>query len=440
MLRFQDVIKAYATRVLFENASFAMTPGERLGLVGRNGTGKTTLLRMILGQEAPDGGRIERPRGYRVGHLSQHLQFDRPTILEEACVDLPVQEGGWVEQHRAEEALMGLGFDVADFGRAPGELSGGFQVRLQLAKVLVSEPNLLLLDEPTNYLDIVTMRWLERYLRSWPGELIVVTHDRDFLDAVTTHTMIIHRGRVRRVEGTTAKLYEMLAREEELYEKARLGEERSRRETERFIDRFRYKASKARQVQSRVKRLEKLEQREELQGIDTLSFRFRPAPFRGHTLLRVEDLGFGYDGSPELIDGLSFDIEAGDRIAVIGKNGKGKSTLLNLIAGELAARSGTVKPHPSVRMAHFGQTNIDRLERGRTVEEEIEAALPIAERGSARGICGLMMFSGDDAKKQVDVLSGGERARVLLGKLLVEPTHLVLLDEPTNHLDMESID
>src|SRR5690606_36445928 len=320
----------------------------------------------------------------------------------------------------------GLGFEVGDLGRSPTELSGGFQVRLQLAKVLVSAPDLLLLDEPTNYLDIVTMRWLERYLRSWPGELIVVTHDREFLDAVTTHTMIIHRGRVRRVEGSTAKLYDMLAREEELHEKARLGEERSRRETERFIERFRYKASKARQVQSRVKQLEKLEQREELQDLDSLSFRFRAAPFRGHTLLRIEDLSFAYDGGPELIGGLSLDVEMGDRIAVIGKNGKGKSTLLNLIAAEISPKHGVVKPHPSVHMAHFGQTNIARLERGRTVEEEIEAALPIAERGAARGICGLMMFSGDDASKKVDVLSGGERARVLLGTLLVSPAHLVL--------------
>jgi ATP-binding cassette subfamily F protein 3 len=440
MLRFQDLGKSYGTRTLFEGMTFAMTPGERLGLVGRNGTGKTTLLRLILGQESPDHGRIEQPRGYRIGHLSQHLAFTQDKILDEACLDLPVQEGDWVERHRAEEALMGLGFEVADFDRSPAELSGGFQVRLQLAKVLVSAPNLLLLDEPTNYLDIVSLRWLERYLRSWSGELILVTHDREFLDRVITHSMIIHRGQVRRVQGPTAKLYEMLAKEEEMYEKARLGEERSRRETERFVERFRYKASKARQVQSRIKQLDKLEQREKLDEIANLSFRFKAAPFNAHSLLQAEELGFGYGDGPDLIESLSLELEMGDRVAVIGKNGRGKSTFLNLVAGELMPRRGRVKRHPNLKMAHFGQTNIDRLQRGRTVEEEIIASLADADRGSVRGICGLMMFSGDDALKKVDVLSGGERARVLLGKLLVSPANLVLLDEPTNHLDMESID
>jgi ATP-binding cassette subfamily F protein 3 len=440
MLRFLELAKSYGTRTLFDGVTFAMTPGERLGFVGRNGSGKTTLLRLILGQETPDHGRIERPRDYKVGHLSQLLEFRAPTILEEACLDLPVQEGGYVEQHRAEEALMGLGFEVADFTRSPHEFSGGYQVRLQLAKVLVSAPNLLLLDEPTNYLDIISMRWLERYLRAWPGELIVITHDREFLDRVVTHSMIIHRGKVRRVQGRTEKLYEMLAKEEEMYEKARLGEERSRRETERFIERFRYKASKARQVQSRVKRLEKLGQRDRLEDIASLSFQFNSAPFQAHTLLEVQELAFGYEGGAELFADLTVGVEKGDRIAVIGKNGKGKSTLLNLIAGELMPVRGRIKRHPSLRLAHFGQTNIDRLHRGSTVEEEILASTPAADRGIVRGICGLMMFSGDDALKKVEVLSGGERARVLLGKLLVSPANLVLLDEPTNHLDMESID
>ncbi|MEM7201119.1 MAG: ABC-F family ATP-binding cassette domain-containing protein [Planctomycetota bacterium] len=440
MLQVRRLSKSYGTRVLFDDVTFAMTPGERLGLVGRNGTGKTTLLRLILGDEASDGGGIELPKHYTIGHLSQHLRFTADTALGEVSLGLPVQEGGWVEEHRAEEALMGLGFAVADFQRPPGEFSGGFQVRLQLAKVLVSAPNLLLLDEPTNYLDIVSMRWLQRYLRSWSGEVILITHDRDFMDRVTTHTMVIHRGNVRRVSGGTAKLYEMLAVEEEIHEKTRVNQAKSRRDAERFVERFRYKASKARQVQSRLKMLEKQGTMERLDDIATLSFRFNAAPFHAPALLRAEDLEFGYDDGPSLIDGLSLSMEMGDRVAVIGKNGKGKSTLLNLLAGELHARRGSFKRHASMCLAHFGQTNIDRLRPGSTVEEEVLSAIPDRSKGMARGICGLMMFSGDDALKKVDVLSGGERARVLLGKLLVSPANLVLLDEPTNHLDMESIE
>ena len=440
MLKAIDLTKSFGARTLFEGVSFTMTPGERLGLVGRNGTGKSTLFKIILGQESADDGKIITSKGYKTGHLSQHLSFEHDTVLAEACADLPEQEGGWYETYRAEEALMGLGFAVDDFERHPSEFSGGFQVRLQLAKVLVSGPNLLLLDEPTNYLDIVSMRWLERYLRTWDGELILITHDRTFMDAVTTHTMIIHRGKIRRIQGVTSKLYEMLEKEEEIHEKTRLNEQKSRKHDEKFIERFRYKASKAKAVQSRIKALEKRDQMDRLEQISDLEFSFRAAPFNTHTMLQCEGLRFGYDDGPTLIDGLDFTIHPGDRIAVIGKNGKGKSTLLNLVAGELSPKAGTFKTHSAVTVAHFGQTNIDRLTVGNTVEEEIQSALPVTERGSARGICGLMMFSGDDALKKVDVLSGGERARVLLGKLLVSPANMLLLDEPTNHLDMQSID
>jgi ATP-binding cassette, subfamily F, member 3 len=440
MLQIHQLSKAYGPRVLFDDVTFSLTPGERLGLVGRNGTGKTTLLRLILGEETVDSGRIERPKHYTVGHLSQHLAFTEDTLLQEACLGLPEQEGGWFEEYRAEEALMGLGFKVADFGRPPHEFSGGFQVRLQLAKVLVSAPNLLLLDEPTNYLDIVSMRWLQRYLRNWEGEVILITHDRDFMDRVTTHSMVIHRSKVRRVAGGTGKLYSMLSVEEEVHEKTRQNQAKSRRDAERFVDRFRYKATKSKQVQSRIKALEKEGTMERLEDIATLSFKFNAATFHAHTLLQADELEFGYGDGESLLDDLSLSLEMGDRVAIIGKNGKGKSTLLNLIAGELTARRGKFKRHPSMRLAHFGQTNIDRLQRGMTVEEEIMSAVPDHSRGTARGICGLMMFQGDDALKRVEVLSGGERARVLLGKLLVSPANVILLDEPTNHLDMESID
>ena len=223
MLQIHQLSKAYGQRVLFDEVTVALTPGERLGLVGRNGTGKTTLLKLILGEETADSGRIDMPKHYTVGHLSQHLDFQSETALGEVCLGLPVQDGGWVEEHLAEQALMGLGFTVEDFERPPSEFSGGFQVRLQLAKVLVSAPNLLLLDEPTNYLDIISMRWLQRYLRSWDGEVILITHDRDFMDRViTTHCDGDPPGQgAAGAPGSTEKLYSMLEVEEEIHEKTR---------------------------------------------------------------------------------------------------------------------------------------------------------------------------------------------------------------------------
>jgi len=440
MLQVQNLHKAFGRKVLFEDVSLTMTVGERLGLVGRNGSGKTTLFRLITGQEVPDQGVLKMARGQRVGYLSQHLSFAGGTILEEVCRGLPMQEGGWQEVHRAEAALLGLGFRTSDFERSPAQLSGGFQVRLQLAQVLISEPDLLLLDEPTNYLDIVSIRWLEGLLRSWPNELLVITHDRDFMDKVTTHTMAIHRRKVRRVAGDTTKLYDLLAQEEEIHEKTRINEQRSRKHEERFINRFRYKASKARAVQSRIKKLGKREQLQELQDEATLEFQFRAAEFPGKFMLEAKDLSFGYAEGEPLLRDFNLSVKKGDRIAVVGKNGKGKTTLLNLLDGELMPGRGEVTRNPNLRVAHFGQNNIDRLRPDKTVEEEILDMFPDGNRRAARGICGVMMFEGDDALKKVEVLSGGERARVLLGKLLVSPANLLLLDEPTNHLDMESVD
>ncbi|HDY70066.1 MAG TPA: ABC-F family ATP-binding cassette domain-containing protein, partial [Nitrospirae bacterium] len=326
-----------------------------------------------------------------------------------------------------------------DFDIHPTELSGGFQVRLNLAKVLVSDPNLLLLDEPTNYLDIVSLRWLAQFLRGWQKELIIITHDRSFMDSVTTHTMAIHRCKVRKVSGPTGKLYQQLLLEEEIYEKTRMNDEKKRKETEQFINRFRAKATKARAVQSRIKALQKKEQLDELSEIKNLAFTFNSAPFAGRQLMEVKDLSFGFerDGT-SLIEGLNFFVAKDDRIAIIGKNGKGKTTLLDLLAGNLSPVGGSVRRHPDLKLSYFGQTNINRLNLRKTVEEEIMAVHPEHHRGAVRSICGAMMFPGDHALKKVGVLSGGEKSRVLLGKLLVGPANMLLLDEPTNHLDMES--
>ncbi|MDO8462470.1 MAG: ATP-binding cassette domain-containing protein [Deltaproteobacteria bacterium] len=438
MLRIQDLNKTYGSQILFEDVSLQMSAGERLGLVGRNGHGKSTLFRIILGEEHPDSGAIILPRNYRIGHLAQHLHFTKPTVLEEACLGLREEEEH--DHYKAERILFGLGFTDEDMQKPPSSFSGGFQIRLNLAKVLVSNPNLLLLDEPTNYLDIISVRWITNFLRSWENELIIISHDREFMDSVTTHTAAIHRQKIRKIPGGTEKLYSQLAQEEEIHEKTRVNEEKQRKQIETFVNRFRAQATKASAVQSRVKMLEKMPAKEKLSRIANLDFAFHYAPFEARTMMEVRDLSFSFDPETPLIQDFNLTIHAGDRIAVIGKNGKGKSTLLNLMADELVPKGGSIKSHPNRKLGYFGQTNIDRLDPRLTVEEEIGQANLDLNRTAIRTLCGIMMFSGDKAEKEVSVLSGGERSRVLLGKILAAPANLLFLDEPTNHLDMQSIE
>ncbi len=441
MIQVNNLDKSYGSQIIFEKAGFILNPGERVGLVGRNGHGKTTLFKIILGQDHADSGDINIPKGYKIGHLSQHISFSGKTVLEETCTSLRKNDDGIDETYKAEIILMGLGFTMEDFSSDPMDLSGGYQVRLNLAKVLVSDPNLLLLDEPTNYLDILSLRWLTQFLREWKKELIIITHDRDFMDGVTTHTMAIHRCNMRKEAGPTEKVYQQLLLEEEIHEKTRVNDNKKRKETEDFINRFRAKATKAKAVQSRVKALQKKDRLEKLVDIRNLDFAFRAAPFTGKRLMEVKDLTFAFDNdSPPLIDGLNLSVGKRDRIAIIGKNGKGKTTLLNLLAKELKTDLDIVDYHDQLKMAYFGQTNINRLDIHKTIEEEIMHVHPEGNRGAARKICGIMMFPGDAALKKISVLSGGEKSRVLLGKLLVSPSNMLMLDEPTNHLDMESND
>ena len=438
MIRVINLSKAYGRDVLFDRVNFVMNPGERLGLVGRNGHGKTTLFRLLLGTGTPDDGRIVVAKHYRIGHLSQSLEFREKTVLDEACSALPQLEDGTDLSYRAKTALQGLGIARDVFQHPPAELSGGYQVRLNLAKLLVSEPGLMLLDEPTNHLDIVSMRWLQRFLCDWRRELILITHDREFMDAVTTHTMAIHRCKLRKVEGTTQKVFVQIAQEEETHEKTRLNQGRDRRQQEHFIQRFKAKATKAKAVQSRIKMLDKMESLERLEEIHDLSFRFRASPFRARQILGVQGLSFHYLGGTLLFEDLHFRVGRQDRIGVIGPNGRGKTTLLSLLANVLEPVRGTIQLHPRTQMAYFGQINVGHLDPEKTVEEEILQVHPEHDRSATRGICGRMMFGGDDALKKVKVLSGGEKSRVLLGKLLVSPANLLLLDEPNNHLDMQA--
>lgn len=441
MVQVSGLCKAYGDQVIFDNVGFTVNKGERVGLVGRNGYGKTTLFRMMLGDEQPDSGVISFSAGYTKGHLSQHISFSEDSVLNEACLSIPESDEVADQSFKAKAILAGLGFGPEDLDRNPSELSGGFQIRLNLAKLLLQEPDLLLLDEPTNYLDIVSVRWLAAFLRAWKKELMLITHDRDFMDSVTTHTMGIYRLKIKKVAGSTIKFYEQSLMEDEMHEKTRLNDEKKRAEIEQFINRFRAKATKAKAVQSRIKALARSGRMEKLQDADTLDFSFRNAPFTGKVFLETGNIHFSFsDSGGPLINGLSFVVAKNDRIGVIGKNGKGKTTLLNLMAGELTPQDGRIMRHNQLKQAYFGQTNINRLNLQNTVEKEILDVLPEYNRSFARGICGLMMFSGDRALKKIGVLSGGERSRVLLGKILATPANLLLLDEPTNHLDMESIE
>jgi ATP-binding cassette, subfamily F, member 3 len=438
MIRVENLTKSFGDRLIFDGIGFALNSKERVGLVGQNGHGKTTLFRMITGEEPPDTGSVIIPNNYRIVYVRQHLEFAADTALNEGMRALPdhEQDQSW----KVEKILAGLGFTAKDFHRHPKEFSGGLQVRLNLVKALVSEPDLLLLDEPTNFLDITSIRWIEQFLSNWPHELMLITHDRSFMDKLVTHTIGIHRRKLRKIAGDTAKYYEQIAQDEEIYEKTRVNEDRRRREIEQFISRFRAKARLANLVQSRVKTLKKMEKKDKLEQLKYLEFSFRCSPFPAKQALTARNLSFSYDMQTPLIKDFSITISAGQRICVVGKNGKGKTTLLKLLAAELTPQSGQVVYHPALKKGFFEQTNVKSLVDARTVEEEILYSQADVDRQQARDICGAMLFPGDDALKRISVLSGGEKSRVMLGKLLLTPANLLLLDEPTNHLDMESSD
>lgn len=443
MIQAKNLGMSFGTQNLFENVTFQLGSKERIGLVGRNGTGKSTLFKIVLGEITATSGEITRPKDYTIGSLEQHIHFTKPTVLEECeqVLRLALKEGEELfSTHEAEKILFGLGFKDEDLQKDPKSFSGGYQIRINLTKALLKKPNLLLLDEPTNYLDIVSIRWLKNFLRNFDGEILLITHDRDFMDEVVTHTMGIHRHALKKIKGDTVKYYEQILLDEELYEKARESFERKKKEMQSFIDRFKAKASKAAQAQSRVKALEKMGNMNKLSNVEDLGFKFRYADIPAKTLFEVKHLAFGYNESDKLFHGLSFAVNKNDRIGIIGKNGKGKSTLLNNISGDLSPLEGKISFHPSVKVGHFGQTNIQRMSLEATIIEEIQSENGDLSIAQVRNIAGTMMFDGDLAKKKIKVLSGGERARVLLGKILAKPANLLLLDEPTNHLDLESIE
>lgn len=436
MLFIKDLYKSFGPQTLFAGADFQLNAREKVGVIGRNGHGKSTLLKLIQGTDTADEGEMAYPEAYRVGALEQHLEFGHKTIVEEVASVLPPeqQHDAW----RAEKLLSGLGFQSSDFKRPASDFSGGFQIRVKLAALLLSEPDLLLLDEPTNYLDVLAIRWLERFLKSWKGEMLCVSHDHAFLERVMTHTAAVHRYGIKKYRGGPSKCLRQIAEEEAIHERTRHNEGKERARQEKFIREFRSGARSAGLVQSRIKMLNKKGTLEALPPIQPIQFNFTETEFVGAKMLEAHNLHFAYPHGPELLKSISLELFPGDRVAIVGANGQGKTTLLRVLAGELEAASGTFKQHVNTRLGYLGQSNVQRLDLTRSIVDELLTAGEVGEQ-QARSVAGSLLFRGDAAYKKIEVLSGGEKARVNLGKVLLTPVNVLLLDEPTNHLDYESV-
>lgn len=437
MLKVQNLSISFDGKEVFNDLNFIVNDREKVGLIGRNGSGKTTLFKILSGKIKDYDGEVSVPKGYRIGYLEQHLKFTQKSVIEEASLALPEYKKDAVWD--AEKILTELGFSEEDKQKSPIEFSGGWQIRLNLAKILIAEPDILLLDEPTNYLDILSIRWLKKFLKNYKGSIILITHDRSFMDDIIDHTIIIHRGTSIKITGNTQNMYDKIATDEETYEKSRINLNKKKAQIQKYIDRFRYKARLASGVQSKIKMVEKMGEKEKLANIESLDFDFKYKDFSGNSdMVNVDNIYFGYEKDNQLIKNLSFKIQKGDKICVIGKNGKGKSTLLKILIGELKQNSGDIKINSKTEIGYFGQTNIQTLNPNNTIEEELRTINPSLPRPTLLATAGRMMFSGDDSQKRINVLSGGEKSRVSLGKILLTPCNLLVLDEPTNHLDMES--
>ena len=435
MIHIQKLQKFFGNQILFDEVTLTFNAKEKIGLIGRNGTGKSTFLKILLGQEDVQFGDIKFPKDFRIKALEQNLNFSEKTVLAQVSQALPPDAHG--EEWKAKSILMGLGFLEGDFNRSPDEFSSGYQIRIRLAEALVSESDLLLLDEPTNYLDILSLRWLERFLKAWKGSFILVTHDRHFMETVVTHSLIIHRGKMRKMKGGPKKLIEQIEMEERVYEKTRQNAVKKQAKTQEFIRNFRAGARSAGLVQSRIKSLAKQKIGTKLAKLPQIRFNFRAEPFKSNTMLQAEALHFGYTSEEKLIDDFSINVLPGDRIGIVGPNGKGKSTLLKLLMGRLKMNAGKLVHHNKLRIGYFGSDSKAALSGEKTILEEL-IALPDVNEKQVRSTAAALLFTGQHAKKSIQSLSGGEKSRVCLAKVLLYKNHLLALDEPTNHLDMES--
>src|SRR3989449_1090524 len=433
MLQLESVSKHFATKTILKEASAHLRPGSRVGLVGPNGIGKTTLLRLILGEQTLDGGRIRKRPRLRVGYLPQDLEHIPGTTVLDAT------HRGQYPEHEAKRILSGLGFSQEDFVRPLADLSGGFRMRVALAHILLSAPDVLLLDEPTNHLDKATQRWFEDFLLKPRFTRLVTTHDPSFLNRTTTQTWETRHHRILESPGNYTK---SLAWREAYDASQKAAADRQDKEiarVQKFVDRFRYQATRARQVQSRIKQLEKVKRVERTRDPKRVRFRFPVPPASGRHVLELKGVAKAY-GDNVVYRSLDFAVERGQRVALVGENGAGKSTLLKMLAGVLPPDAGARTVGHGATLHYFAQHQADILNPEHTVLESIAEADDCADMNSIRAIAGAFLFEGANQKKLIKVLSGGERNRVALSRMLVKPANTLLLDEPTNHLDPASVD
>ncbi|WP_461644156.1 ABC-F family ATP-binding cassette domain-containing protein [Labilibaculum euxinus] len=481
MISINNLTVEFGGFTLFKQVSFIVNTRDRIGLVGKNGAGKSTLLKIFAGFQAPTTGTVSLPNEIKIGYLPQQVNHvDGNTVMEEALsafeevlglekeiaeinseiaerTDYESEEymklierltdkndryhmmGGENIEAEAERTLLGLGFLRSDFIRQTTEFSGGWRMRVELAKILLRRPHVFLLDEPTNHLDIESIQWLEDFLKTYPGAVVLVSHDRAFLDNITNRTVEISVGKIYDYKVPYSQYVVLHAERREQQMKAYINQQKQIKDTEDFIERFRYKATKSVQVQSRIKQLDKIDRIEiDEEDSSKLSLKFPPAPRSGDLVCEVKNLSKAY-GDHLVLNELEFVIERGEKLAFVGKNGEGKSTLVKVLMGELE-HTGTCKLGHNVKIGYFAQNQAQMLNENKSVFETIDDVAVGDVRTKIRDILGAFMFRGEDIDKKVKVLSGGERSRLAMIRLLLEPVNLLVLDEPTNHLDMRSKD
>lgn len=482
MISVNNLSVQFTGQNLFDNVTFNIGDRDRIGLVGKNGAGKSTLLKILCGWQEPETGVIVVASGQTVGYLPQEMvpsgsrtvidealtAFETIDALERQQAELSMQVsertdyesadyerlltqlhdvteriavlGGASRQEQAEKILLGLGFHHSDFKRPITEFSGGWQMRVELAKLLLKRPDFLLLDEPTNYLDIESIQWLESFLQSYPGAVLLVSHDRTFLDNITNRTIEITAGRIYDYKASYSE-YVVLMQERRASQMASLtNQQRQVAQIEAFIERFRYKATKSKQVQSRIKMLEKMDTiTVDEVSTESIHFQFPPAPHSGKIVIEAEHLGKAY-GEKQVFDNVDLTILKGSKVAFVGRNGEGKSTLAKIIVGDIHDQTGLCKIGHQVQIGYYAQNQAAMLDGEKTVFQTIDDIAQGDIRPKIRNILGSFLFDSDDIDKKVKVLSGGEKARLALAKLLLTPSNLLVLDEPTNHLDMNSKD
>ena len=482
MISLDNLTVSYGGWTLFDNISFLINPKDRIGLVGRNGAGKTTLLRIITGEQQPTSGHVTLNGECTIGYLPQTMRVaDTTTLAEEtakafdevlrleaeiASLTREIAErtdyesagyeqllhrlndaqdhyhilGGDTREADIEKTLLGLGFKRTDFGRATSEFSGGWRMRIELAKLLLRRPSIFLLDEPTNHLDIESIQGLEEYLKNYNGAVLLISHDRAFLDNVTNRTVELSLGKVTDYKVSYSKYVVLRAERRAQQMAAYENQQRMIEKTEEFIEKFRYKPTKSNQVQSRIKQLERLERLEiEEEDLSTLNIKFPPAPRSGQIVAEINEAGMSF-GTKHVFSGANFIIEKGDKIALVGRNGEGKTTLARMLIGQLTPTEGSVRLGANVNIGYYAQNQDDLMDGEFTVYDTLDRVAVGDIRTRLRDILGAFLFRGEDIDKKVKVLSGGERARLAMARMMLEPRNLLILDEPTNHMDMRSKD